>query len=241
MTDHADRTSRIPALIELREGFVDAARRGAGVERQRHDRQLAGALAVMCLLVVTAVLIATDGEDGNSQALRAEANELIEPQTAPGFVSGGPEYETLGQLTTNSSRVVAGTVQAVRSGGEIVDIDPEYPTRFIHAVVKVDEVLKGSTGPSTVTVRTVESAYAAVPGASGEPDLEWRRPGERIVAFLAPSPDGGALAVPTSYSQSFYRLKGADVEPLAASGGNAADRHAMPLSDFAAAVRAASR
>jgi hypothetical protein len=243
MTEHADSAPRMPALVSLREGLVDAARREPQGVRARRGWQLTTALAVLCALAATAVVLATGREDGVGPGVTANANDLIAPQTAPGFVSGGPHYETLEQLAANSAMVVTGTVTGVRSGGEIVDIDPEYPTRFVHAVVRVDQVLKGSVQRPTVTVRTVESAYAAVPGASSGPDLEWRRPGERIVAFLAPSPDGGPLAVPTSYSQSFYRLDDGDVVPLAAKpgAGDAAQGHAMPLPEFAAAVRAAGQ
>ena len=44
-----------------------------------------------------------------------------------------------------------------------MDIDPEYPTRFLHTVIRVEDELKGSVG-AQVTVSTIEAAYAQAPG-----------------------------------------------------------------------------
>ena len=234
MTEHADGPSGLPALAALREGLLEAAARDQReLTRNRHVRPLAGALAMLALLAAVAAVLATR-DDGTGPGVTDAANELIARQPTPNLAASGPEYATLGQLVANSELIVAGTVAEVRSGGEIVDIDPEYPTRFVDAVVTVEQILKGADQRRTVTIRTLESAYAKVPGGSETPDLEWRRPGERIVAFLASSPEGGRLLVPTSYSQSFYRLRGSDVVPLAAKAGSA-----VPLSDLVAAVRAA--
>jgi hypothetical protein len=237
MTEHVDKTARIPALDALRDGFLEVANSEAARSSRYRTRRLAAGLAALSLLVALAVVAVTGGERTEAPPATADANELIHPQAASGFVSGGPEYRTLDELVANSHLVVTGTVKEVRSGGEVVDIDPQYPTRFLNAVVAVDEVMKGSAPSTELTVRTIESAYAPAPGGPREPDVEWRTPGERIVAFLAPSPNGGPLLVPTSYTQSFYRLKGADVMPLAPTTGSI---DAMPLSQFRQAVRAAA-
>jgi hypothetical protein len=238
MTDHTPESARIPALDTLRDGFVEVARGEARRSARRRTRQLAAGLAAVALLATVAAVVATDEPDGS--AVAEMADELIELQHGVGLVPHGPQYRTLDGLVADSQLVVAGTVWEVRPGGEVVDIDPEYPTRFVDAVIQVDEVLKGAPTRDRVTVRTLESAYAPAPGGSGGPDLEWRKRGERVVAFLASSPDGGPALVPTSYSQSLYRLKRDNVVPLAGQGPERRPVPSMPLELLRAAVQAAS-
>ena len=239
MKEHVDDLAGLPALGALREGLQEVASRDARSRRRRQTRHVAAGLAGLALIVGAAAVMATRSDDTQSTVPSSQAaQDLIEPQTAAGFVSGGPEYETLDQLVASSELVVAGTVKEVRSGGEIVDIDPQYPTRFLHTVIAVDEVMKGSTQRGEVTVRTIETAYAPTPGDPSGIDMEWRKAGTRIVAFLAASPSGGSLLVPTSPSQSFYRLRGANVAPLGARPEDAT--HSIPVSQLRQAVRAAS-
>lgn len=235
MTERTDSVS-LPALVALREGLIGAARRDSGSTQRRRGWLAPTALAAICLLVAVALVAIPQDDDGVAPGVSAAADELVAPQSGSGLSLDGESHLTLAGLVDKSELVVAGTVERVRVGAEIVDIDPQYPTRIMHALVKVDRVLKGPAGRSAVTVATIDSAYASVPGAPAGATLEWRRPGERIVAFLAPAP-GGRLFVPTSYSQSFYRLEGDSVVPLARQNGGTAG---LPLTAFAAAVRAAA-
>ena len=178
------------------------------------------------------------GDDGVSPRASAAAGRLVAPQSGPGLTLDDESELSFDGLVDKSELVLTGTVKRVRTGAEIVDIDPKYPTRMLHAVVDVERVLKGPAGSREVKVATIESAYAPIPGARPEANLEWRRPGERIVAFLEAAPAGpGRPLVPTSYSQSFYRLEGDRVVPLAAQAAGAASMH---LSDFEAARAAAN-
>lgn len=87
--------------------------------------------------------------------------------------------------------------------------DPEYPTRELTTVVRVDDVLKGSVRAQLVAVETLELAF----GGPALPD--WRKPGTRVLLFLSPSrePETGEVYIPanTNYSQTAYVIKGQDI------------------------------
>ena len=236
MTPATDSPSDLPALAVLRQGLVDAARSDSRRSERPRTWVAAAAVGALCVLVATTAVAVLFGDDGPAPGGKAAANQLVTPASGPGLVFDGDDHLTFEQLVDRSELVVAATVLEVRPADEIVDIDPEYPTRVVHAVLEVDDVLKGPRARSEATVATIETAYAPVPGAPPHSSLEWRRRGEQIVAFLTPAPPGfGELYVPTSYSQSFYRLVGNRVLPL--TGG---DARGMRAGDFEAAVRAAA-
>lgn len=225
----------IPALDALREDFLQVARAGVPASASRRVRLVGAGLAGLVLAVAVAAVVASRPGSG-SVSQDPGLDRLIAPRTSPAFVSTGPEYETLDALVRASELVVAGTVKEVRPGGEVVDIDPEYPTRFLHTVIRVEDELKGSVG-AEVTVSTIEAAYAQAPGG---PDMEWRERGQRVLLFLMPSPEGDRLRVPTSYGQSVYRVEGGSVAPLGAPArdGRSGPVGAVPLSRLREAVDA---
>jgi hypothetical protein len=258
VTKSVETSDVIPALGKLREEFVRVAEAESRSASPPRTRPLATGLAALCALVAIAVLAnrddearvpsvndpaATPGETAASQATAPQVGPNGAPDVAHGgFAAYEPQYQTVDALAQASTLVITGTVTDVRSGGEVVDIDPEYPTRFLDTLVRVDEVLRGSAGSGDVTVKSIELAYANPPGSpAGTPDREWRKPGERVVAFLTNS-GSGPLFVPTSYAYSFYRLKGEDIEALSRGPGSLSDRIAsMSLLELRRAVQAAGK
>lgn len=208
-------------------------------------RPLTAALAGLLLGgVLIAVVVGSD--DGGAPPSVAD-----EPSAAPDQVldmqngAGGagsdetieiysPKYSSLAGLTGASQVVVEGTVKEVSPGREVVDIDPEYPTRFINNELQVDGVLKGTLSSKDVTVETMDLAFSP---AAGRPDTEWRRPGVRVLAFLSPRASGDPIFGPTTYAQSFYRVTGAKLEPLSGDAGSLGERIAgMSLPELERAV-----
>jgi hypothetical protein len=125
-------------------------------------------------------------------------------------------------------------VTRVSPGREVVDIDPEYPTRFINTVLQVDDVLKGTASGKQVTVETMDLAFGP---SAGRADSEWRKPGERVVAFLSRGAAGDAVFGPTTYAQSFYRVTGIELEQLSGDAGSLGERIAgMSLLELESAV-----
>lgn len=237
--------SHLPALEELREQFLDVARHEAGGPRSARRGYVAASLTIVALLAMTAVVLASQNGDTRAVPSFAQVDRLLEPVSALGFSAREKQYSTMGELVDESRLVVRGTVAEVRSGGEIADIDPEYPTRLIDAVIKVEEVMKGSSELPQVTIRSIDLAFARPPGApASEPNLEWRKLDQRILVFLAPSPTGGSALVPTNYGQSVYRVRGGKAVPLYEPPAAAARRshsRAIALSKVRRAVRAAAR
>lgn len=161
-------------------------------------------VAVAALLAAglgTAVLL-----DSGRQPARQAAGPVV------GSYSGdGPSYSSLRQLVGNSDLIVVGTVEDT-SVGKVYGDDPtgEFPTRDLHTVVAVDEVLKGASSTREVTVITNELAFSA-------PNLEdWRQAGTRVVIFLTPSREqqtaGFHILANINYAQTAYFVRGEDVE-----------------------------
>lgn len=254
MTKPVESSEAIPALGKLREEFVRVAQAESRSATPGRARSLAAGLAALCALVVIAVVgsrgdeatapsvsdrAATPEDTAGSQASAPQAGQQAAPDVAQGgFAAYEPQYQTVDELARASTLVITGTVKDVRPGGEVIDIDPEYPTRFIDTLLGVDEVLKGPAISGEVTVNSIELAYANPPGSpAGTPNREWRKPGERVIAFLTNS-GSGPIFVPTSYAYSFYRLKGEDIEALSRGPGSLSDRVAsMSLSQLRSAVR----
>jgi hypothetical protein len=129
-----------------------------------------------------------------------------------GFAADEPTFSTLGELVTHADLVVVGTVAQVEQGRILEAENPDEPARELNTDIRVEDVLKGSTSSSLVTVATLELAYG---GAEGDPRRDWREPGVRVVAFISQNPEGGSLYIPTyvpelgpSYSQSFFIADG---------------------------------
>lgn len=75
-------------------------------------------------------------------------------------------------------------------------------------MVRIDEVLKGGIpAKDVIPVETLELAYA-------RPNLEWRKPGERVLLFMVRGRSPGVskpLYFPVNHSQSVYVLRENDL------------------------------
>jgi hypothetical protein len=133
--------------------------------------------------------------------------ELSRQREAGGFGADGPLYESLDELVSKSDLVVIGTVGQTLVGKVFGD-DPtgKYPTRHLHTVIGVGEVLKGPD-VGEVTVITDEVAF------TGTNTEEWRTQGSRVVLFLTPSKDNEGLHILANinYIQTAYTLHGEDL------------------------------
>lgn len=174
---------------------------------------------------------------GQKPSAGQESSSSGEPVSGGGFVASGPAFESLDQMVASSDLVATGTVTEALPGKVIRDVpaDPaeeypegsnavegpppppekpkddvaeDYPTRTLKTVVKIDEVLKGSAPVAGVlTVETLELAYA-------RPNLEWRKPGERVLLYLKRDTESGEptpIYFPANYSQSAYVLRDNDL------------------------------
>jgi hypothetical protein len=213
-TNRTKKEFAIPALAELRQEFLGVA---ADEPRSPGRRMPRVAIALTGLgIVVAAGFMAALIFESDLQPKRQSDRPV-----AGAFAGHGPSYSSLGELAGNSSLIVVGTVSDTRVG-EVFDDDPtgQYPTRFLHTVVSVDEVLKGSAPSGDLTIATDELAYAA-------PNLDdWRKAGTRVLLFLTPSVEGRYVMANLDYSQTAYALRGEDV--VATIGD--------PLSDSIAAM-----
>ena len=128
-------------------------------------------------------------------------------QEAGSFSGHGPLYESLDQLVSKSDLVVTGTVEKTIVG-KVVGDDPtgKYPTRHLHTIIGVDEVLKGSD-VEEVTIITDELAFT---GPNAE---EWRTQGSHVLLFLTPSRENEGLHILANinYIQTVYTRHGDDV------------------------------
>jgi hypothetical protein len=245
MNDHPAQPHRVPALAELRDALHARAKTEAEVPSKKWTRPLAATLAGLAVGAVLIAVVVGSNDDGTTQSAADDRGGAPDQVLDMGNAGGSgrsdetieiysPTYASLAGLTDASQVVVEGTVQEVRSGREVVDIDPEYPTRFLNTVVQVDDVLKGTLSTKSVTVETMDLAFGP---AAGRPASEWRKPGERVVAFLSPRAPGDPVFGPTTYAQSFYRVTGAKLEQLSGDAGPLGERIAgMSLPELERAV-----
>jgi hypothetical protein len=138
---------------------------------------------------------------------RAPSEQSSPTRERGGFAADGPLYESFDQLVSQSNLIVTGTVQETVVGKVFGD-DPtgKYPTRHLHTVIGVEEVLKGSD-VREVTVITDELAF------TGTNTEEWRTQGSGALLFLTPSSEnkGLHLLANINYIQTVYTLHGDDV------------------------------
>jgi hypothetical protein len=129
----------------------------------------------------------TDASSGDAAALPAR-----------GFVASGPRYSSLEELVAAGHLILTATVEDVLAAGS--EGPPGEEISHLDTVVRVGEVWKGSAPGATVTVRTLELAFAG-PNAK-----EWRQHGERVVLFLSPSTENEGLYIPAkvNYNQTIY-------------------------------------
>lgn len=146
-------------------------------------------------------------------------------------------FDSLAQMVATSELVATGTVTEVLPGRVIEPetmspeesyIDPignegtmpvtipeeevvesgAYPTRFPQTMVRIDSVLKGGApAKDVIPVETLELAYS-------RPNLEWRKPGKRVVLFAMRGRSPGVskpLYFPVNQSQSVYVLRDSDL------------------------------
>lgn len=159
---------------------------------------------------VTALLAAWLGMalllDSDREPARQAAGPVV------GSFSGhGTSYSSLPQLIRKSALIVTGTVKDTRVG-KVFDDDPtgQYPTKLVHTVARVDEILKGSPPSAEITVITDELAFAA-------PNLDdWRRAGTTVLLFLTPSREQETasfyILANLNITQTAYFVRGEDVE-----------------------------
>jgi hypothetical protein len=217
MMDKA-RNEHLPALAGLRDEFLRVASEEPRSSTRGMPRRLL-ALATLGFLVA-AVSAATLVFDSDNQSERRVNRPVV-----GAFAGHGPQYSSLQDLADNSRLIVVGTVTDSRIG-EVFDDDPtgKYPTRMLHTVVGVDEVLKGSVPAGDVTIATDELGFAA-------PNLDdWRKAGTRVLLFLTPSIEGRYVLANLNYTQTAYFIQGEDVR--AAVGDSLSGQiAAMTLSD----------
>lgn len=201
MAGSVDKDHRIRALNELRDEFARVARAEAPSPRPWPRRVSVALIGLM---------LATAGATAAGIMLASGSDQATVSQGPSGaFEASGPRYASLAELVIKSDLVVVGTVQEVLPPEVIEAEDPEFPTRTVNTVVRVDETLKGSAPGGVVTVETLELAFRE-PGPE-----EWREPGERVLLFLTPSrePETPELFIlaNTNYSQTAYVIQGEDV------------------------------
>jgi len=227
MTDHVEKRRRISALDELRAEFVRLARAESPSPSSRRLWRLGVVLAGLVLVAI--------GAAAAGIVLTSDADPVATPQEPPaGFAASGPLYESLPQLAAKTDLVIVGTVEDVLPPRVIEAEDPEYPTRDLDTVVRVDEVFKGSAPSGVVTVTTYELAFGW-PGS-----VEWRESGKRVLLFLSPSRETSGLHIlaNTNSSQTAYVIDGGDIRATVADslGQRVA---ALSLPEIREAVRAA--
>lgn len=166
---------------------------------------------VAIVLAAVAVLIAA--WLGIALVLDSDTGPATQADARVGSLVGhGPSYSSLVELVANSELVAVGTVTS-STVGKIFDDDPtgQYPTRLLHTVVSIDEVMRG-IAPGEVTVVTDELAFAA-------PNLsDWREPGTQVLLFLTQSTETPGYHVLTNlnYTQTAYVVQGDDLEAAVA-------------------------
>lgn len=200
--DEVKRTS-LPALDHLRQELI----RTAHEERSQNARRGVHGMVVIGL----ALLLLGAGTVGYFGFMYADRpGRDADNKPVGGFAASGPRYQNLAELLAASGIVLKGTVEGVAAATSVGP--PEEAIWLRSAIVRVEEVWKGSiTGP-TVTVRTLELAY------TGPRDEEWRQQGTRVVLLLSPSRDVPGTYIPaaTNYAQTIYVIKESDLVPAVA-------------------------
>lgn len=201
MTDHSPKEFSVPSLGALREELRRVGASGAPTKQQipRHR------------LVWTLVALTIFGTSFGGALLYGGGSETDERPRAPiagGFSADGPVYESLHGLVAESDLIVMGTVEDSFIG-KVHDDDPtgQFPSRDLHTVVRVEELLKGSKPGDEITVVTIELAFAG-------PNLDdWREPGDRVLLFLTRSSEtpGAFILANINYLQTAYSIQGDDV------------------------------
>lgn len=120
----------------------------------------------------------------------------------PGPFQGREVYrfQALPEMVATSDVVVVGTVRSVESRA----VGPqEEEIQYLDATVGVESVLKGSMSDPMVTVSTRELSYSP-------PHVDWRQPGQRVLAFLSRTRGDQAAGRyhPVNQSQSMFALSG---------------------------------
>lgn len=226
-----DSTNRIRVLDEFREEVIRVARADSGTPSKRHIKLAPLALAGLVLFAAGAAARITIGS-GPDSGIPSEAARSPGGNGQPPAYAGFTRYQTLPEIVLNSELVIVGTVQEV-APGYVEPSEDGFPTRYLNSVLKVDEAWKGSPG-ETVTVATNELAYGNPGGGS-----EWREPGVRVVAFLAPGDSGPPGVFYPADEPAIYVLSGDQVIPTVGSTLSA-QIAAMPIEELRLAVQAAA-
>jgi hypothetical protein len=211
----------IRALGELREEFMRVARAESRMPSKRGKHRVR-------LTALTLVGLALFAGGAAARMVIDSAPEKAPPPAYAGFT----RYQTLLEIVANSDLVVVGTVQEV-AVGEAIPSEDGFPTQYLNTVLKVDEAWKGSPG-DTVTVATIDVAYGN-PGVGSE----WRQPGVRVVAFLAPGDSGPPGLFYPSDEPAIYVLSGDQVIPTV-QAPLSTQIAAMSFQELSEAVRAAT-
>lgn len=184
-----------------------------------------GVLLATCLVALLAV---------GGFIVFAPSNDEKEPYQSASNLSGGFHselmFESLDQMSATADLVVIGTVTNVQPGKVTTvthDTSANYPEgsnaigaqestapseegveveeiRDLDSTVQIDEVLKGTAPPDSITVSSLEDAY------SGPYNMDWRNPDQRVLLFLSRSTETPGLYIPAmaSYEQTVYLVEG---------------------------------
>lgn len=217
------RGPRIRVLEDLRGEFVriatkEALSSGARVRRRFSPIALAGLLSIFLVAATITFFGVRSGRESN--------DKVVNPSMGGTFAAHGPTYETLRELRAVSDLIIVGTVEEVLP--REAEGDPPEQIHHLSTVVSVDEVWKGSIPDSTVTVKTLELAYA------GPNAREWRRTGQRVVLLLSPSTETPGVYIPANvdYYQTAYVVVGDDLIPAYSDDGLARQLAALSIGEL---------
>lgn len=202
----------------------------------------------------------TTKEISGAEAPSTEGTTYSIPSTGGGLeMSESRIFDSLARMVATPELVATGTVTEVLPGRvkepetmspEESYIDPignegtmpvtipeeevvesgAYPTRFPQTMVRIDKVLKGGTpAKDVIPVETLELAYS-------RPNLEWRKPGKRVLLFAVRGRSPGVskpLYFPVNQSQSVYVLRDSD---LVATVSDPVSEPVIPLEERIASL-----
>jgi hypothetical protein len=166
---------------------------------------------------------------------RSDSSERETGENVGGSVGHGrSSYKSVRELVEKSDLIGVGTVAKSYIGKVYAD-DPtgQYPTRDLHTIVNLEEILKGSANSDQVTIVTLELAFAG----PNQPD--WRQPGERVLLFLTSSKETPDFFTLSNYFQTAYLIVGDDVRRAIAgdTSGVAGSIAGMSLSEVRQTAR----
>lgn len=242
MTDDHEPRFQIAALEELRGEFLRVAHDDPGSGRRRVPPAVAAVLGLSLLAGggVAGIIAAQNGDmahdataSNNALSRSGDTSAGKAPQPV-GLAAYEPMFGSVKELTAKSDIVAIGTVQDV-TRGKIVIPDSETPTRELDVTLSIEDLPKGSVSTNTVTVATLETAFTGPPGGDF---TDWRRPGQRVAAFLESDQGKPPAYQPVNYTQAIYIVRDDALEAVDREApGSLSERiAAMSLPEFRRSV-----